>query len=110
MSKKRGLKPRLCHCGGRSFPSREMSSPILPSVWPPPENGLMFDLYNARRVAASGGHNEGSRRIDAYEFVAPMPWIALMEGSVVVPAVLPSLKPTEMTTLLNPCSHPNEAV
>ena len=54
MSKKRGLKPRLCHCGGRSFPSREMSSPILPSVWPPPENGLMFDLYNARRVAARG--------------------------------------------------------
>ena len=69
----------------------------------------MFDLYNARRVAASGGHSTG-RRIDAYEFVAPIPWIALMEGSVVVPAVLLSLKPTEMTTLLTPCSHPNEAV
>ena len=69
MSKKRSLKPRLCHCGGRSFPSREMSSL---AQRPPPENGLMFDLYNARRVAASGDHNEGSRRIDAYEFVAPI--------------------------------------
>ena len=66
--------------------SHEMSSQPRPR--PPPENGLMFDLYNAPRVAAGGrGRHEGDervrgegrreaskalRRFDAYEFVSPI--------------------------------------
>ena len=80
-----------------------MSSLAAPSLLPfpslaerpPPENGLMFGLYHAPRVAATtadeGGECVGKRakRFDAYEFVSPeAPFYSIdrhdiMEGSVV---------------------------